>query len=95
MKIINASFFIKEDKRETFLSDIKALIESTRLEKGCLQYHLYESLEETNHFMMVENWENQEAMDEHGKNPLLQRLFKDIPEYSSKAPELKVSEVIE
>lgn len=95
MKVINASFFIKEDKRETFLSDIKALIASTRLEKGCLQYHLYESIEEANHFVMVEHWESQAAMDEHGKNPLLQKLFNDVPEYSAKAPELKLSETIE
>ena len=31
MKIINATFYILEDKRMDFLTEIKALIKSTRL----------------------------------------------------------------
>ena len=55
MKVINASFFIKENQRENFLSDAAKLISETRKEDGCLSYTLYESLEERNTFMMVEN----------------------------------------
>ena len=59
MKVINASFFIKENQRENFLSDAAELILETRKEDGCLAYTLYESLEERNTFMMVENWQDQ------------------------------------
>lgn len=95
MKIINATFFIKKDKREVFLSDIKDLIKSTRQEEGCIEYHLYESMEAPNTFVMVETWENQEAIDNHNQNPLLQKLGQNLPEYSEKELDLKIPDLIE
>lgn len=38
MKIIQANFYIKNDKREEFLAEIVPLIASARLEEGCLRY---------------------------------------------------------
>lgn len=95
MKIINASFFIKEEKREEFLTDIKELIKSTLQEKGCIAYHLYESIEEANAFIMVESWENQQAIDNHNQNPLLHKLGQNLAEYSSKEPVLLISDLSE
>lgn len=95
MKIINASFFIKEDKREEFLAVVNPLIEATREEEGCVQYNLYESIEEANAFIMVEIWEDQKAIDGHNKSPLLLELFNKIPEFSSKKPIVRVSEMVE
>lgn len=92
MKIINATFFIKENKREAFLNDVLPLIESTRLEKGCLLYQLYESFENKNEFVMVENWENQESIDGHNESPLLKQLFANLSEYVEKPTVLTVSE---
>jgi quinol monooxygenase YgiN len=91
MKIINASFFINKDKIEIFLADITPLIESSRIEVGCLDYNLYESFEEPGHFIMIEHWENQEAINEHNKNLLLLNLLKNIPSYSDKRPNITVS----
>lgn len=95
MKIINASFFIKKDKIENFLAAITPLIESSRIEVGCLDYHLYESFEEPGHFIMIEHWENQEAINEHNKNPLLLNLLKNIPAYRGKQPTITVSSIDE
>lgn len=92
MKIINATFFIKEDKREDFLKDVLPLVEATRLEKGCLYYHLYESVENKNEFVMVENWEDQEAIDGHNQSPLLHQLFANLKDYVEKPTVLTVSE---
>lgn len=44
MKIIQATFYINDDKRADFLADIFPLI-TARLEEGCLKYDLYESVE--------------------------------------------------
>lgn len=91
MKIIQATFYIKVDKRERFLTDIQPLIQSTRLEEGCIEYHLYESIEEKNQFVMIENWESQEAIDNHNRNPLLKQLFNNLKEYSEKPTILTIS----
>ena len=93
MKVINASFFIKENQRENFLSDTKELISETRKEEGCLAYNLYESLEERNTFIMVENWKDQFAIDIHNQNPLLQNFISKVADYSIKAPDLKIFEL--
>ncbi|MCA9764792.1 MAG: antibiotic biosynthesis monooxygenase [Carnobacterium sp.] len=91
MKIINATFFIKENKRDEFLASIKPLIAATLLEEGCISYDFYESFEEPNRFVMIENWKNQAAIHAHNENPLLLDLFNNIPSYSSKQPILTVS----
>lgn len=90
MKVINASFFIKENQRENFLSDAAKLISETRKEEGCLAYTLYESLEERDTFMMVENWQDQLAIENHNQSPLLQKFVHKIADYSTKAPDLKI-----
>ncbi|WP_225744879.1 putative quinol monooxygenase [Marinilactibacillus sp. Marseille-P9653] len=95
MKVINAQFFIKEDKREVFIEDTKALIAETRKEEGCLEYHLYESLEERNLFIMVEVWADDAAIEIHNQSPLLQKLFGNVADFSAKAPVLRVSDLIE
>lgn len=91
MKIIQATFYIKNEKREDFLKDVLPLIQSARLEEGCLKYHLYESIEEKNQFVMVENWENQEAINRHNENPLLKQLFANLKEYVEKPTDLTIS----
>ncbi|WP_407371880.1 putative quinol monooxygenase [Carnobacterium sp.] len=93
MKVINASFFIKGNQRENFLSDTKELISETRKEEGCLAYNLYESLEERNTFIMVEKWKDQIAIDIHNQNPLLQSFISKVADYSIKAPDLKIFEL--
>lgn len=91
MKIVNASFFIKKDKKDKFIAVLMPLIDSSRLEHGCLSYNLFESFEEPGHFIMVEHWKNQEAINEHNKNPLLIKLLKNIPSFSYKQPSVTVS----
>lgn len=92
MKIIQANFYVKNDKREDFLADIVPLIASTRLEEGCLLYDLYESVEKKNQFVMIEHWKNQESIDKHNQNPLLINLFGKISEYAEKKTELIITE---
>lgn len=91
MKIIQATFYINDDKRADFLADIFPLITSARLEEGCLKYDAYESVEK-NQFAMIENWQNQEAVEQHNQNPLLIKLFGNMPEYAEKKTELTVTE---
>lgn len=60
---------------------------------GCLSYQLYESIVSKNEFAMIENWYDQQAIETHNQNPLLQKLFNNISQYSSKKPEINVSKI--
>lgn len=92
MKIINASFFIKADKREEFLADTLPLIHSSRAESGNISYQLYEAIDTPNQFVMVEEWQDQIAIDQHNSNPLLIQLLENLKMYSSAEPIIKVTE---
>ncbi|MGT2924571.1 putative quinol monooxygenase [Streptococcus caviae] len=92
MKIINAVFFIKADKRQAFLADVAPLIESSRAENGNHAYQLYEAVDLPNQFVMVEEWENQAAIDQHNTNPHFLQLMEHLQDYSTADPVIKVAE---
>lgn len=86
MKTINATFFIKEDNRQDFLQAIQPLIESSRQEKGNRSYQLYQAVDKPNQFIMIEQWENQEAIDSHNQTPAFTHFFDQLSDWSSAEP---------
>ncbi|WP_057490675.1 putative quinol monooxygenase [Streptococcus orisasini] len=93
MKLITATFFIKADKREAFLADVTPLIKSSRAETGNHNYQLYEAVDLPNQFVMVEEWENQAAIDQHNTNPHFLHLMEHLKDYSTADPIIKVAEL--
>lgn len=55
---------------------------------------MYESIDIENEFVMVENWRDQAAIEGHNQSPLLQQLFKNMSQYSSKKTEINVSQTV-
>lgn len=92
MIIVNAKFYIKEDKKSQFLKEIEGLISASKKDEGRLEYSLYESTDNQLEFVMIENWESQEAIEKHNTNPLLLAFAKNLSTYSSKKPVLQIAE---
>ncbi|MDT3428720.1 quinol monooxygenase YgiN [Paenibacillus forsythiae] len=69
MIIIHATFHVKPDKREVFLSEIQPLLAGSQAEEGNVYYDLYEHTENKNVFIMVEAWRDSEAVDIHNATP--------------------------
>ena len=92
MIIVNAKFYIKEDKKSQFLKEIEGLISASKKDEGSLEYSLYESTDNQLEFVMIENWESQEAIEKHNTNPLLLAFAKNLSTYSSKKPVLQIAE---
>ncbi len=46
-----------------------ALVAPTRLEEGCIQYDLHQSLEDPAVFVFFENWTTLAALDAHARSP--------------------------
>ena len=90
MKIVNAKFTIKPEKRENFLEDILNLIQASQTDAGCLAYDLFESHTEPNVFMMIEKWSDAQALENHNKNQTLLAFATKVPEYLSQKPEISV-----
>ena len=83
---ILASFKVKNDKLSDFISLCNELIEKSRKEKGCISYHLQQNTEKENHLVFVEEWESNEAIEQHTASrhftrivPLLVKMCESAP----------------
>ena len=65
MIIVTATITAKPDERDNIILKSQNLIESTRLESGCISYNLYKSTENDDILLMHEQWENLEALETH------------------------------
>ncbi|MCL2366426.1 MAG: antibiotic biosynthesis monooxygenase [Oscillospiraceae bacterium] len=59
---------IKPEKRDEFIALMKQLVENTKKEdRGVINYGLYQDVKDPNVIAMLEEWESEEAIDEHLK----------------------------
>ncbi|WP_321379905.1 putative quinol monooxygenase [Trichococcus shcherbakoviae] len=91
MIVINAEFYIIPEQKQQFLNEISELIKESRKEEGCLSYQIYQAVTDENNFVMVEKWENPQAIELHNTMSHLQNFAKKVPNYSRKAPQITVS----
>lgn len=71
--IINAVLKAKSGKGELLRTELLNLVEASRVEDGCLQYTLHESVENKDTFVFYERWKDEKALvfhinTEHYKN---------------------------
>lgn len=52
-------------------SRLLALVEPSRAETGCLEYRLHASQTDPDHFLIVERWISDQALDAHFAEPYL------------------------
>ena len=60
-----AKIKIKSGTEKEFFEKVQPLIKGSRAEDGCIDYGLYKSTEETDLFMMVEQWKDLEIFEKH------------------------------
>lgn len=65
MIIIHTVFNVVADKHEAFIEEIQPLIEASRAESGNVSYDLFKSTDKANIFIMVEVWQDSNAVASH------------------------------
>lgn len=95
MIIINAKIKVDENKREDYLQLMKDLVEHSRQEKGNLFYHHYEDVSEANTFVVVENYKDEKAVEEHNQSEHFRTFSQNIGKFITEEPEIDVSQTIE
>ncbi|HGF5258546.1 TPA: putative quinol monooxygenase [Vibrio parahaemolyticus] len=73
-----ASFVAKEGQIENLKNALMALIEPTRREEGCIRYDLQQSIENAAKLTMLEEYQNQSALDYHNGQPYLANLINQL-----------------
>ena len=82
MKTVKLIYKMQPGTKEKFLDDIygRGIPEKTRNEKGCISYDFYLSCDR-DEILLIEKWENDEALEKHIEMPHLKELRKLKDEY--------------
>ena len=62
-----ANIIVKDDKIDLVKAELIKLIDKTRAEEGCINYDLHQDNSNPAHFVFLENWESDAALDTHLK----------------------------
>ena len=81
LKLI-AEDFIDPDKIDLVLPLYVELVEKTRQESGCIHYELCQDRKDAGHFVFIEEWQDDAALEAHVASEHFQRLVPQIDAYS-------------
>jgi len=65
MIFVTVTMNVLPEKRKELLQTVHPLIALIREEKGCISCRLFKDDEDENSFALIEEWENQEDLDNH------------------------------
>ncbi|MCB5307829.1 putative quinol monooxygenase [Yersinia massiliensis] len=83
LKVI-AQDFIKTEYIDVVMPLYKALVDATKLEALCISYDLYIDHKDPGHFVFIEEWPDQAALDTHCATEHFRRLVPQINQYQRK-----------
>ncbi|MFS8114128.1 putative quinol monooxygenase [Rhizobium jaguaris] len=89
-----AHLVARPDKIEDTKAFLMSLIDRTRAEAGCVDYHLHQSQEDPANFAFYENWTTRAALDEHMETPHLQELISRKDEFFKVDPDIRLLTMI-
>lgn len=73
---------------------VMALVGPTRKEPGCINYDLYQSLDDRGLFMLYENWTSKKDLDEHLNMPYLKDFLAKATDVLAEPVEIALWEMI-
>ena len=65
---IVATVIVKPEFREDVMKAIKAVVDATVKEQGCIFYDVFEDVKNPLKFVFIETWKSQAAIDSHNKS---------------------------
>lgn len=86
---ILAQFSVKEDKVSEFIELCKELVKESRQEEGCISYNLQQNREKDNHFVFVEHWKSEKAIEIHNATEHFTKIVPMLIELCEKDPTIE------
>ncbi|PWT83365.1 MAG: antibiotic biosynthesis monooxygenase [Acidobacteria bacterium] len=68
---------------------LRALVEPTRNEEGCINYELLQSQSDPTEFIFLEEWESVVALDRHSSSDHMKNLRSKLPLLIDSPPEAR------
>ncbi|WP_311531966.1 putative quinol monooxygenase [uncultured Anaerococcus sp.] len=73
---INILYKGKDSKKFAKEMTEKGIVDRIRAQKGNIRYEYYQSLERDDEILLLDIWENQEALDIHHQSPMMDEIMK-------------------
>ena len=68
-------FIAKDENIDQLKVLLETMVEASRVEEGCILYNIYQMKEKPNTFVVIETWENNDALEGH-KNSAHYKYYK-------------------
>lgn len=92
-KLILAKLDVKPEQVAAFLDFAPVILNGSKSEKGNISYTLYRDPYEPDHFMFIEEWKDQEAIDFHFSQPYFIEFGEKGKTMFKTAPDIKIYDV--
>jgi quinol monooxygenase YgiN len=80
-------------KRAQLIGVAQKVASASREEAGCVSYRIFEDTERPNHFVFVEEWEGEEALQQHFRTPHIAEFMQAIPGTIVAPPDVKFHQI--
>ena len=88
MIIIAAKLFIKPEKEAQFLIEAHKLVTASQAEDGVMSYHAHEDIVERFTYLIMEVYEDEEALKAHRQSDHLKAFFTQAPDLFAMPPQV-------
>jgi quinol monooxygenase YgiN len=93
MILVTSRMIVRPERRSALLETMRGILEPARVERGCLNYRLYEDVEDKNAFVLLETWATQEELESHIRTDKQRRLLA-LMDFLREPPELRFNTVL-
>ncbi|MCH4170839.1 MAG: antibiotic biosynthesis monooxygenase [Lactobacillus sp.] len=88
MKIINVNLKVKPGMQSEYEQFIKDLVEGSLAEAGNVYYGHFRKVDSFDEYEIIEQWQDQAAVDFHNETPHFQKFLAHIGDYLVKDPQI-------
>jgi quinol monooxygenase YgiN len=81
------------EKRDELIRVGQTVAAASQAEVGCISYRLYEDVEVANDFVFLEEWESNEALEQHFATAHVAAFLQAIPATIIAPPDVKFHEI--
>lgn len=89
MIVVVARVRTDAERRDALLRVTLPSVAASRNDPGCIGYRLYEDLETPNDFVIIEEWESQEALLAHFATPHIATFMREMPPLLTAPPDVQ------
>jgi len=81
--------FVKPESAEKVRGVLLKLVEYSCNDEGCLNYKLYENINDQFQFTIIETWTNDKAYEDHLNSEHIQKASFEVIDHLTKPPDIK------